>query len=147
MKLGDEILTNNNIVYIGRYVSQMYRKGNAYIGKQLSDIGVGSGQFMFLLELYRKDGRSQEELSEILSIDKGTTARAIKKLEDDGFLYRERDENDKRAYKIYLTDKGNDAKQPILDALKSWEDIITSRLSSEERIILDLLLNKISRCK
>lgn len=140
-------MTNNNIVYIGRYVSQMYRKGNAYIGKQLSDIGVGSGQFMFLLELYRKDGRSQEELSEILSIDKGTTARAIKKLEDDGFLYRERDENDKRAYKIYLTDKGNDAKQPILDALKSWEDIITSRLSSEERIILDLLLNKISRCK
>ncbi len=140
-------MTNNNIVYIGRYVSQMYRKGNAYIGKQLSDIGVGSGQFMFLLELYRKDGRSQEELSEILSIDKGTTARAIKKLEGDGFLYRERDENDKRAYKIYLTDKGNDAKQPILDALKSWEDIITSRLSSEERIILDLLLNKISRCK
>ena len=125
----------------------MYRKGNAYIGKQLSHIGVGSGQFMFLLQLYRKDGRSQEELSEILSIDKGTTARAIKKLEEDGFLFRERDENDKRAYKIYLTDKGNDVKDTILDALNSWEDIITSRLSNEERAILDLLLNKICRCK
>ena len=140
-------MTDNNIVYIGRYVSQIYRKGNAYIGKQLSHIGVGSGQFMFLLQLYRKDGRSQEELSEILNIDKGTTARAIKKLEDDGFLYRERDENDKRAYKIYLTDKGNDVKDTIVEALNSWEDIITSRLSNEERIILDLLLNKICRCK
>lgn len=140
-------MTDNNTVYIGRYVSQMYRKGNSYIGKQLSDIGIGSGQFMFLLELYRKDGRSQEELSERLSIDKGTTARAIKKLEEDGFLFRERDENDKRAYKIYLTDKGNNIKQPILDALKSWEDIITTRLSNEERAILDLLLNKICRCK
>ena len=120
MKLGDEILTNNNIVYIGRYVSQMYRKGNAYIGKQLSDIGVGSGQFMFLLELYRKDGRSQEELSEILSIDKGTTARAIKKLEGDGFLYRERDENDKRAYKIYLTDKGRSEERRVGKECTSW---------------------------
>lgn len=125
----------------------MYRKGNAYIGKQLSDVGVGSGQFMFLLELYQKDGISQEELSERLNIDKGTTARAIKKLEEDGFLFRERDKNDKRAYKIYLTNKGNYVKQPILDALKSWEDIITSRLSNEERSILDLLLNKICRCK
>lgn len=137
----------DNTVYIGRYISQMYRKGSSYIGKHISHLGVGSGQFMFLLELYKEDGRSQEELSEILSIDKGTTARAIKKLEEDGFLFRERDENDKRAYKIYLTDKGNSVKQPILEAIKSWEDIITYKLSNEERAILDLLLNKMCRCK
>ena len=41
---------------------------------------------MFLLELYKKDGKNQEELSEKLNIDKGTTARAIKKLEEEGFL-------------------------------------------------------------
>lgn len=33
---------------------------------------------MFLLELYIKGGRNQEEIAETLKIDKGTTARALK---------------------------------------------------------------------
>lgn len=140
-------MNENETIHIGRYVSQIYRKGNAYIGRQLADVGIGHGQFMFLLELYRQDGRSQEELSDKLSIDKGTTARAIKKLEDNGFLTRERDKNDKRAYKIYLTDKGKDVKTNILEVLDIWNDILTSTLSEEEKGTLDSLLNKICRIK
>ena len=91
--------------YIGRYISQIHRKGGSFISKELSGLGVGAGQFMFLLELYRGDGRSQEDLAETLNIDKGTTARAIKKIEEEGFLTREKDEIDKRDYKFYQNGK------------------------------------------
>lgn len=129
--------------YIGRYISQIHRKGGAFISKELSGLGVGPGQFMFLLELYRGDGRSQEDLAETLNIDKGTTARAIKKLEEEGFLTREKDEIDKRAYKLYLTDKGKDIKESLYEVMLKWEIHITYNLTDEESELVKTLLQKI----
>ncbi|KGJ49568.1 MULTISPECIES: MarR family winged helix-turn-helix transcriptional regulator [Paraclostridium] len=129
--------------YIGRYISQIHRKGGSFISKELSGLGVGAGQFMFLLELYRGDGRSQEDLAETLNIDKGTTARAIKKLEEEGFLTREKDEIDKRAYKLYLTDKGKSVKGIIYEVLSKWEVYMTTNLTEEESKLVRTLLQKI----
>ncbi|MEN2257313.1 MarR family transcriptional regulator [Paraclostridium benzoelyticum] len=106
-------------------------------------MGVGAGQFMFLVELYKGDGRSQEDLAETLNIDKGTTARAIKKLEEEGFLTREKDEIDKRAYKLYLTDKGKSVKTSIYEVLSKWEIYMTTNLTEEEHDIVRTLLRKI----
>ena len=106
---------------IGRYISQIYRKGNSFISKEISKFGIGSGQIMFLMQLYKKDGISQEELAENLHIDKGTTCRAIKKLEEESFLIRVKDENDKRAYKLYLTEKSKDMEDNIKGILYEWE--------------------------
>ncbi len=128
---------------IGRYISQIHRKGSIFISKELNSLGIGSGQVMFLLELYRGDGKSQEELAERLNIDKGTTARAIKKLEEAGFLTRERDLVDKRAYKVYLTEKGKDIKEDVYEIMMKWEEKITSNLNKEESENVVNLLMKI----
>lgn len=128
---------------IGRYISQIHRKGSIFISKELNSLGIGSGQVMFLLELYRGDGKSQEELAERLNIDKGTTARAIKKLEEEGFLIRERDTVDKRAYKVYLTEKGKNIKENVYEIMMKWEEKITSNLNKEESENVVNLLMKI----
>ena len=60
----NEIKCNSNR-HIGKYISLLHRKGSIFINRELSNYGIGSGQFMFLLELYIQDGRNQEELSEI----------------------------------------------------------------------------------
>ena len=99
--------------HIGKYISLLHRKGSIFINRELSNYGIGSGQFMFLLELYIQDGRNQEELSERLKIDKGTTARALKKLEEQGFITRLKDECDKRSNKIYLTQKAKDVQENV----------------------------------
>ncbi len=98
---------------------------------------------MFLLQLYKQDGISQEELSEKLSIDKGTTARSIKKLEEEGFLIRVKDENDKRAYKIYLTDKSKENRDNVYNVLKDWESVIAQNITEEERSTLVDILKKV----
>ena len=102
---------------------------------------------MFLANLYRNNGLNQEELAEILNIDKGTTARAIKKLEEEGFIKREKDENDKRAYKLYVTQKAENIKEEIFEILREWEEILLCDLSEEEVIIIKSLLKKISNSK
>lgn len=128
---------------IGKYISQIYRKGRAFMSKSLTEYDMGFGQMMFLLQLYKQDGISQEELSEVLNIDKGTTARAVKKLEEEGFLTREKDEFDKRAYKIYLTDKSKEKEDDVCNVLQEWENILTENITEEEKDTLINILKKI----
>lgn len=131
--------------HIGKYISQLYRKGSVFINKEVSEYGIGSGQFMFLLELYINDGKNQEEIAETLKIDKGTTARALKKLEEQGFVTRIKDENDKRSNKIYLNDKAKDVREGVLDVLNDWNKEIAKSLTEEEEEMLKSLLEKV--CK
>ena len=131
--------------HIAKYISQLYRKGSSYINKEISKHGIGSGQFMFLLELYKKDGKNQEEIAEDLKMDKGTTARALKKLEEQGFLTRLRDERDKRSNKIYLSDKAKNIREDIFNILDDWNKQITRSLAKEEVKMLEDLLEKVSK--
>ena len=127
--------------HIGKYISLLHRKGSIFINRELSNYGIGSGQFMFLLELYIQDGRNQEELSERLKIDKGTTARALKKLEEQGFITRLKDECDKRSNKIYLTQKA--IQENVYDILDEWNKKLRESLSKEEEEIVEKLLMKV----
>ena len=138
----NEIKCNSNR-HIGKYISLLHRKGSIFINRELSNYGIGSGQFMFLLELYIKDGRNQEELSERLKIDKGTTARALKKLEEQGFITRLKDECDKRSNKIYLTQKAKDVQENVYDILDEWNKKLRESLSKEEEDIVEKLLMKV----
>ena len=58
---------------VGKYISILYRYAQSYIATHLKPLGIGSGQYMFLVALYKNDGYSQEQLSQSLMIDKATT--------------------------------------------------------------------------
>ena len=73
---------NKDNRHIAKYISQLYRKSFIFINREVDKYDIKSGQLMFLLDLYTKDGKNQEEISARLKIDKGTTARALKKLEE-----------------------------------------------------------------
>ena len=128
---------------IGKYISQLYRKGGTQISKEISNFGIGQGQLMFLTQLYKQDGISQEELTEILRIDKGTTARAIKKLEEENLVTRIKDEQDRRAYKVYLTEKAKSIESNIFEILREWDEKIVTNLTEEEKETFTRILKKI----
>jgi len=135
-----------NIDYenVGRYFSQMYRKGRIFYTQELKKFGLGSGQSIFLFQLYKKDGVTQEELANTLYIDKGTTARSLKTLEEQGFIKKEHVVSDKRLNMIYLTEKALKLEEEITNILKKWDGILSNSLSSEEKETLLQLLKKIS---
>lgn len=132
-------------IHIGKYISQLYRKGSVFINREVSKFGIGSGQFMFLLEVYIQDGTNQEEISERLKIDKGTTARALKILEEQGFITRVKDDNDKRSNKVYLTNKAKYIKEDVFGVLGEWNQKITKALNENEEEQMRDLLEKV--CK
>jgi len=129
---------------IGKWISTIHRHMHIYIFKELQPYNIGKGQFIFLMTLIKKDGINQEELSEILHFDKGTTAKALKKLEREGYIERKQDPNDKRAYRVYITEKTL-AVKPVLDKIKkNLTEIMASDFTKEEKEMTLVLLKRMA---
>ena len=137
-------MTNNSCQSVGKYISIIHRTGSSFLSKEFSKFNIGSGQYMYLIHLYKNDGLSQEELTEILNIDKGTTAKSIKKLENEGFVMRVKDKNDKRINRVYLTPKALEIKDEFLSSINAWENTLTLNLSYAEKEQALTLLKKIT---
>lgn len=91
---------------IGKYISAIHRNLDSIISYKLKDLDFMSGQLDFLYIIAQNEGISQKDLSSILYIGKSTTAKAIKKLVNSGYIIREHAGKDKRYNQIYLTEKG-----------------------------------------
>lgn len=59
------------------------------------------------------DGITQDEIVNDLGIDKGAVTRIIKSLIDKGLIEKNRDKVDKRCNRVFLTEKGKQAIEPI----------------------------------
>lgn len=133
----------DNCQHIGKYIGELHRASGIYFSKRFNKFGIGSGQYIFLLNLYRNSGITQEELTDIVKLDKATTARAIKKLEEEGYVSRVKKENDKRAYRLELTEKAENIKEEVYSIMDQWENKVRSCLTQEETEELINLLSKL----
>lgn len=128
---------------MGRWVSLIYRMSQSYVDQYFKRYNLSSGQFAFLLLLYRKDALKQDELAKALDMDKGTTARALAKLEHSGYIRRVRDEKDRRVLRVHLTEKALEVRKPIYDVLHRWNEVSTVGLTPEEHETFLTLLRKV----
>ncbi len=119
--------------YMGKWLSILYRTGQAYFDKWLSRYGIGDKHYRYLLFLYRQESVTQDAMSKHFYVDKATTARAILELEEQGYVYRQVDQNDKRAYRVFLTEAGRAMEPVIRSALNDWAEVLTSNLTEDER--------------
>lgn len=128
-----------------RWISILYRYGQSYVSKQMEGYAIGSGQYSILMALFKKGGVSQEELVEHLRIDKGSIAKAVKKLEKEGYVERRVNPDDRRAFNVYPTQKANDTFPVIRQAARDWESLITSDLTDEEKQLVEKILQKMAK--
>lgn len=129
---------------IGKKIAQIYRNNLIALSKDFANLKLGAGQYVFLAQLFETDGINQEELSEILKIDKANTARALKKLEEEGYIRRERDLYDKRAYKVYITNKALEIKEKFFEILTKNEARFLKGFEKSEILLLKNMLDRIT---
>ena len=126
-------------------ISILYRYCNMHIVRELKHIGISSGTYLLLLNLYENAGISQDRLTQMTAMDKSAVAKGITKLEEKGFVRHEPDATDGRVKRLYVTQKALDAHMEILGAVDRWKDIITQDMSPEEMREMKVLLGKMSR--
>lgn len=129
---------------ISKYSSIVYRFGQIYFDEQLAPYGIGCGQQFFLLHIAQNPGINQFELAYKDHYDKGTCARAVKKLEELGYIIRRADEKDRRITKLYVTKQGLEVVNRVLEVLKEWYEIITDGMDEDERDLVAQLMRKVA---
>lgn len=84
---------------------------------------------------------NQQELSSKLLVDKTTTGKAVNKLVAKGLLTKEKDNNDKRNYRLSTTKKGKE----ICEFLKKEEQYVAKvSLNMFSKIEIKILLKQLA---
>lgn len=71
--------------------------------------------------IYDNPNISQDELVLMSGQSKGNIAKSLKRLENDGYIKREVNPNNRRKYMLNTTEKGEDLVPKIRQISKDWE--------------------------
>lgn len=101
------------------------------------------GQGKVLVMLAENDGVSQKLLTEQSGIRPASLSELIIKLERNGLVERQRNEEDKRNRNVYLTDDGRALAETIKSRKDESADFLFDVLSEEEKETLTVLFDKL----
>lgn len=107
-------------------------------------ISQKSGRLL-LMELAKKDGRTQLDLVNATHLKAPTISVALQKLEHEGIVLRKPDEYDLRATRVFLTEKGRQLDNKIQKRIIEEESLAMVNLTESESETLVRLLMKIRR--
>lgn len=92
-------------------VSRLMRKR---FDQRARGVGLTRAQWRVLVHLAPRQGMNQTALADLLELDGVTLGRHIDRLEETGWLERRADPSDRRAWRLFLSDKA----RPILDRME-----------------------------
>jgi DNA-binding MarR family transcriptional regulator len=129
---------------IGGILSYLSRAHQISLAKKLEPYHIGMGGFFVLMALYRNDGINQEMFARDLGYDKATIARAIRRLEEEGYVARERNPDDRRAYRIRLSGRGRSIEKTMRQVASEWDEMLVFGFVPHELSILRTFLHRMT---
>ena len=96
------------------------------------ETGLSAPKWFVLVILSRHDGIGQGEISRLFEVDPSRVTRIGQGLESDGLVRRERDPEDNRVVRMYLTEEGQLRLRGLPDLNRRVEGRIREVLSEEE---------------
>ena len=123
------------------------RARKALLQPYFASLGITlvQGHAKILNNLLDKDHITQRELADICHMDTAAISRSIDKLEEAGFLVREREPGCRRSFFICLTEKGVRQAKKVRQGFDYVDTWLTEGLSQEELTAFCALLEKICR--
>ncbi|MDX6154274.1 MarR family transcriptional regulator [Marinococcus sp. PL1-022] len=131
-----------NIYSVGKWAAIIQRYTHQYIDKRFNHFGLGNTEVLVLLTLYDQENVPQEYITRQIVMDKATITRAIKRLEEKGYLYRKESVLDRREKIVFLTEAAWKIEEEISEAMREWTDIMTKEFTAEEKQTLLRLMEK-----
>lgn len=107
---------------------------------EFKELELAKGQYLYLVRVCENPGIISNKLSEMLKVDRTTTARAISKIEASGFIKIRKDDVNKKILRLYPTEKGKKTYE-FLKEEEEYSDIVSLQgFSENEKELLTRLL-------
>ena len=91
------------------------------------------GQYKLMFLLHSQSNLSQREIADLLSIRPSSAGELVERASRAGYVNRERDENDSRIFRVSITEKGEQALQESMDAVRRITGELLQNLDEEDR--------------
>ncbi len=111
--------------------------------KRARALGLTRSQWLVLGTLRRHPGIHQAELADLLDVEPMTVARLVDRLEASGWLERRMDSKDRRAKRLFLTERVQSIVSQIRDLALCARSEALAGISAEEHATLLEILKKI----
>jgi MarR family transcriptional regulator, lower aerobic nicotinate degradation pathway regulator len=128
---------------VGFLLAKAYQRACVLFKEEFEGHDLTPQQFGLLGFLWQEDGLTQSELSAKSQIDRTTMGGLIDRLEKEGLLARRSHPEDRRAYRICLTEKGKALEPELTPLALSAQAKFTAKLDQQEVETLKSLLEKI----
>ena len=103
-------------------------------GKNIKDLGFSISEFLILSHLNTKGQTPTQELGRIAYITSGTITHAVNKLQELGYVTKNRCQEDKRVYWVDITKEGKTYYLNMLTKHKKYLSYLLSDFSEEEKL-------------
>ena len=121
-------------------VSQIFRSVSDNFTDQ---VDIPRGQAGLLCVVAKQDGLTQTEIADQLSVQGATVTNMLQRLEEAGLVRRQRDPEDNRLVRVYMTEAGRSKESSINEQFGSMQELIFKGISEKERLTLRRWLQQI----
>lgn len=129
------------VAYRIRRIARLLR---VELAKALEPHGLSQEQYFILYRLHECDGRSQRELADPTLDDRANITRIVAGLQKRGLVRRERDDEDRRVQRVFLTDQGRTAFSELRPLIASERTRLFADLA-DDLPALDRVLDHLER--
>lgn len=128
-----------------REIGMIARALDSISNIEFKELNLTKGQYLYLVRICEQPGIIQEQLLELIKVDRSTAARAVQKLEANGFIEKHEDPQNKKTKKLFPTEKGN-AAYPFIQKENTHSDLVAmDGFSEEEKEMAFSLLQRIRK--
>lgn len=105
--------------------------------------GITRVQWIAIYYIGQNEGITQKQLSYILDSNESSIVRLVDRMEKDDMVKREKDENDRRITRLYLTDYGNKKREEIIPIGEKFSNDSIKNISEKDLETFKNVLNQI----
>jgi DNA-binding MarR family transcriptional regulator len=104
--------------------------------QSLEKIGLHRGQPPILFALGKQDGMTHSELAAKMEVTPAAISNMVKRMEQAGFVVRQRDAEDERVSRVYMTDAGRAIYSEMEAIAQQVNETTFAGFTEEERSIM-----------
>ncbi len=132
----------DNIAFMLHHTALDYQ---VHFDQQMQSLQLTRSQWLLLSHLYFCNGINQKDLAELMDIGKGAVGKLAQKLEAAGWIRREPDVADRRAFNLHITSKALPVVKNLVDLQLIETDHSLAGFGQEEIEQLRSYLRRIRR--
>lgn len=102
------------------WINNISKNQMKYLNSHIKDMNLGH-EMRYIMAIFDNPGISQDDLVNMFGQSKATVAKSLKKLEDDGYIKREVNPENRRKYMLNTTSKADYLVPKIRKISKDWE--------------------------